>query len=375
MSSSSQKSVPFLDLAQQYKGLKKEIDAAIERVIDNCSFILGPEAQSFEEEFSKVSGIKHIVGCGNGTDALSLALEALEVGLGDEVITTPFTWISTAETIVHRRAKPVFVDISLEDFNIDPEKISAKITSKTKAIIAVHLFGQPARMPEICSLAKDNGLKVIEDGAQAHLAAIGGQPIGTFGDAVTFSFFPSKNLGAFGDAGAVGSNHPAIAEKIKLLRNHGQKEKHHFLQIGYNSRLDDMQAAILRAKLPHLAEWTQARQRCADLYRELLANQKDLILPNRFPKALSVHHLFVIRHPKRDALKKALAEKGIPSLVHYPQGLHLAPAFKDLNYQEKDFPLTEKVSQEVLSLPCYPELKEEQIEWIADSIREILDQI
>ena len=365
--SPSQK-IPFLDLKTQYKTLQKEIDTGIKRVIQNCSFILGEECQAFEKEFSKHSGIDFIIGCGNGTDALSLALETLGIGPGDEIITTPFTWISTVETIAHRGAIPVFCDISLEDFTLDPEKISEKITPKTKAIVAVHLYGQPARMPEICSLAKEKNLKVIEDAAQAHDAKIAGQPIGTFGDAVTFSFYPGKNLGAYGDAGAIGTIHKDIDEKIRLLRNHGQKKKNDFLMLGYNSRLDGIQAAILRAKLPHLTQWTKDRQKCADFYRKFLGKTSQIILPNHFPKAQSVYHQFVIRTQKRDQLQLVLEENDIPTAIHYPNALHLTPAFKFLGHKKGDFPNAELASQEVLSLPCYPELSTDKIQYISEVI-------
>lgn len=365
------KSISYLDLKAQYETIKPEVDAAIARVISRSSFILGEEAKAFEEEFGKFSGINYVVGCSNGTDALLLAMEALGIGEGDEVITTAFTFIATAETIVERGAKPVFVDIRLDDYNIDPALIEKKITPKTKAIIVVHLYGQPARMLEIMAIARKHKLLVIEDSAQAHGATIDGTPIGTFGDAATFSFYPGKNLGAYGDAGAVATQRPEIAEKMRLLRDHGRSEKYLHKILGYNMRLDGIQAGILRAKLPHLKKWNQARQRCADRYRDLLSGVKDLVLPQRFANAVSVAHLFVIRHPKRDQIQKALQERGVPSLVHYPVGLHLQPCFDFLKHREGDLPVTEKASREVLSIPCYPELSDADINYIAESLRAV----
>jgi dTDP-4-amino-4,6-dideoxygalactose transaminase len=297
---------------------------------------------------------------------------ALDIGPGDEVITTPFTFVSTAETIVQVGAKPVFVDISLEDFNLEPENIARAITAKTRGIIAVHLYGQPARMPEICDLAGKQKISVIEDTAQAHGAKIAGKPVGTFGDIATFSFYPGKNLGAYGDAGAVASTKKEFADRMRLLRDHGRSDKYTYREIGYNCRLDGLQGAILRAKLPHLAKWNRERQRCAETYHRHLQGVSQVILPPILPKAQSVFHLFVIRHPKRDALQKALQERGIPSLVHYPLGLHLQPCFQNLGYREGDLPNTDRAGREVLSLPCYPELSDASIKTICDAIKDAL---
>lgn len=369
------KPISYLDLTAQYLSLKEDIDAGIARVIKNCSFILGEETQKFETEFAQFCGVKHALGCSNGTDALTLALDALDIGPGHEVMTTPFTFVSTVETALKRGASVIFADISPEDFNIDPVDIEKRLTKKTKALIPVHLYGQPARMPEICEIAKNHNLKVIEDSAQAHGAKIGGQPIATFGDIGTFSFYPGKNLGAYGDAGAVVTQNAALHEKLKLLRDHGRKDKYTYQMVGYNARMDGMQAAILRAKLPHLAKWNAARQSIADIYREELKGANNLVLPQKFPKALGVAHLFVVRHPRRDELQKRLADAGVPSLVHYPLGLHVQPGFGFLGYKPGDFPHTEKAAAEVLSLPCYPELSHEEVRYIAECLREICKQI
>lgn len=360
--------VPYLDLYAQYEGIKTDIDAAIARVIRNSSFILGEEAAAFEKEFAAWSGLQHAVGLSNGTDALLVALEALGIGPGDEVITTAFTFVSTAETIVQVGAKPVFADISEDDFNIDPADVARKITSKTKCIIPVHLYGQPARMPELMTLAKKHGLRVIEDSAQAHGATIDGKVIGSFGDIATFSFYPGKNLGAYGDAGAIATNDAELARTVRLLRDHGRSDKYTYQRLGYNCRLDGMQAAILRAKLPHLRAWNEGRRRCARAYQKHLSGTS-LRLPPMIDRAPGVFHLFVIRHPKRDALQKALKERGVPSLVHYPLGLHLQPCFADLGYKQGSLPVTEKVSNEVLSIPCYPELTDEKIALLSEQIK------
>jgi dTDP-4-amino-4,6-dideoxygalactose transaminase len=374
-SHSNNQTIPFLDLDAQYRNLKEEIQKGINRVLENKSFILGHEVLEFEKEFGAFSQTRNVIGVSNGTDALLLALDALGVGPGDEVITTPYTFISTAEVIVQRGAKPVFVDICQSDFNIDPEQIKPKISLKTKAIIAVHLYGQPARMKEICVLAKEKNIAVIEDSAQAHGAKIDGKPIGTFGDIATFSFYPGKNLGAYGDAGAVTSQNDELAHKMRLLRDHGRSEKYIHKIMGYNCRMDGIQAAILRAKLPHLKDWTRKRQENAQILREMLKGTNGLILPQHFPNAQSVIHLFVIRHKKRDSIQKFLEEKGITTLVHYPLGLHRQPCFKYLELNKNDFPNTEAVSQEVLSIPCYPELESQQLKYIATSLKQAIQNV
>ncbi|MEA3493999.1 MAG: DegT/DnrJ/EryC1/StrS family aminotransferase [Candidatus Margulisiibacteriota bacterium] len=360
--------IPFVDLRAQYRLIKEELDSAIKRVIDNTSFIMGEEVRSFENEFAKYCEAKYAIGVSSGTDALHLALLACGVGAGDEVITVPNTFIATTEAISHCGAKPVFVDIDPKTFNIDVSNIEEKITDKTKAILPVHLYGQPADMDPIMEIARKHGLKVIEDAAQAHGAGYKGKRVGNLGDACCFSFFPGKNLGAFGDGGAVVTNNGEIAKKVRLLRNHGREAKYEHLVEGFCKRLDALQAAILRVKLKSIEEWTNKRRQAAKLYNELLKNDK-IATPLKLDAADPVYHLYVIRIHNRDGVKNKLEEKGIASGVHYPVPLHLQPAYRHLGHKEGDFPHTEKAAQEILSLPIYPEISREQIEYITTEVK------
>ncbi len=356
--------IPFVDLKAQYDSIKDEIDEAIQNVLNNTSFIMGEELKKFEEEFARFCEVKYAIGVANGSDALFLALRAYGIGKGDEVITVPHTFISTAEAITHVAGKIVFVDIDLKTYTIDISKIEEKITEKTKAIIPVHLYGQPADMGPIIGLAKKHNLRIIEDAAQAHGAEYKGKKVGSIGDVGCFSFYPGKNLGAYGDAGMVTTNNEEIAKNLKLLRNHGRITKKYEHEIeGYSSRLDNLQAAILRVKLRHLNKWNESRRENAKKYNELLNNIGGITTPYEADYAKHVYHLYVIRVEKerRDKLREELKSKGIATGIHYPIPLHLQPAYNYLGNKKGDFPITEKVSQEILSLPMFAELSGNQI--------------
>jgi dTDP-4-amino-4,6-dideoxygalactose transaminase len=370
--------IPLVDLKAQYSSIKQEINEATQRLIEGGQFILGPEVKAFENEIAAFLGTKYAIGVASGTDALQLALLACGISPGDEVITTPFTFIATAETITQCDATPVFVDIDPKTYNIDPIKIEPKITKRTKAILPVHLYGQPADMAPIIELSKKYNLKIIEDCAQALGAEYKGKKVGSLGDAGCFSFFPSKVLGAYGDGGMVVTNNPEIAEKVTMLRNHGCKEKYYHLVPGFNSRLDELQAAILRVKLRHLDQWIDQRRQKASLYSELLGEIEDVEPPYTAPYA---HHIFNyytirLRNPKvsRDKMKEFLGSQGIGTAIYYPLSLHLQEVYKSLAYKIGDFPESERAQEEVLSLPMYPELTSEQIEIIAQAIRDFLKQ-
>ena len=363
--------IKFLDLTAQYKSIKKEIDLAIKKVLESGQFIGGKEVERFERKFAKFCGVKYAISVNSGTDALFLSLKSLGIGPGDEVITTPFTFIATAEVIANSGAKPVFVDIDPKTFNIDPSKIEKAITKKTKAIIPVHLFGQMADMDEIMRIAKKYKLFVIEDAAQAVGAEYKGKKAGAIGDLGCFSFFPSKNLGAFGDGGMVVTNDKKLAERIQLLRNHGSspKEKYLNLILGTNSRLDAIQAAILRVKLKYLKKWIKKIQEIANYYNQSLKGVGDIKIPEILPDRTHTFHQYTIRTKYREELKKYLQNQGIPAMIYYPIPLHLQPAFKHLKYKKDDFPETEKASKEVLSLPIYSELSKKEQDFIVKKIK------
>ena len=358
--------VPLLDLKIQYKNLKEEIDNAIEEVLESGRFILGENVKQLESEITRYCGVKYGVGVASGTDALLLSLVALGIGKGDEVITTPFTFIATIEAITKVRAKVVFVDIDEKTYNINPEEIEAKITSKTKAIIPVHLYGQTCDMDPILELAKKYHLYVVEDCAQAIGAEYKGKKVASIGDVGCVSFFPTKNLGAYGDAGMVVTDNKDIADKIRILRVHGSDKKYHHIIDGYNSRLDELQAAILRVKNRHLEDWTKKRREIAYCYNELFnklsQNNKKatVIIPFESQDIKHVYCLYTVRVSERDKLRAYLAEKGISTAVHYPIPLHLQAVCQNLGYKKGDFPVSEQCAEEVLSLPLYPELSKEQ---------------
>ncbi len=366
----------FLDLKTQYKSIKKEIDSAIKRVLDNGAFVGGEEVKNFEQEFAKFCKVKYAISVNSGTDALFLSLKALGIKEGDEVITTPFTFIATAEVIVNCGAKPVFVDIKPDDFNIDTSKIEEKITKRTRAIIPVHLFGQMADMREIIKIAKKYNLYVIEDAAQAVGARIKvsenkWEKAGVLGDTGCFSFFPSKNLGAYGDGGMIVTNNEKIAEKLRLLKNHGSspKEKYLNLILGTNTRLDAIQAAILRVKIKYLSRWSKERLGRAKYYNKNLRNVGDIVTPQIGSGKTHIFHQYTIRTKSRDELRKYLSENGIPTMIYYPIPLHLQPAFKYLGHKKGDFPESEKAADEVLSLPIYPEISKKEQDFIIEKIR------
>ena len=359
--------VPLVDLKRQYLAIKKEIDGAIQEVIDKSAFIMGENVQAFENEFAEFCGVKHGVGTSSGTTALHLALIVCGVKQGDEVITVPYTFIATAEAISHTGAKVVFIDIEDRSYTMDPEKIEQAITEKTKVIIPVHLFGQPADMDKIIGIAKKHNLIVIEDACQAHGAEYKGRKVGSLGDIGCFSFYPGKNLGAYGDAGMVVTDNGELAEKIRLLRNHGRGEKYYHQIEGYNYRLDAIQAAILRVKLRHLEEWTEKRRRNAKVYNDLLEGS-GVRTPLEREYAKHVYHLYVVRTENRGKLYSRLKGNGISAAIHYPLPLHLQEAYKYLGWRKGDFPVSEACSERLLSLPMFPELTEYEIKKIVEII-------
>jgi len=371
VSSTPKMQFPFLDLKAQFATIREEVMSAVTRVMDSQVFIMGPEVSAFEEEVKSQTGAEFTIGCASGSDALLLALMALEVGPGDEVIAPPFTFVATAGSIARLRAKPVFADIDAVTYNLDPAKLEAKITKKTKAIIPVHLFGLAADMDPIMAIARKHNIAVIEDAAQAIGSKYKGKAVGSIGSMGCFSFFPSKNLGGAGDGGLITTNDPALAEKLRILRVHGSRSKYEYQLLGMNSRLDSLQAAILRVKLKHLDKWAAGRERNADLYRKLFHEHKltDLVQPPVAPDGyVHVYNQFTIRTPKRDALKSHLQRLGIPTEIYYPHCLHLQPAFADLGHKPGDCPESEKASVEALSLPIYTELKQQQIEAVVNGI-------
>jgi len=364
-------SIPLVDLRVQCLSIKDEVDIAINRVIASSCFILGEEVASFEREFAHFCQARYAVGTSSGTSALHLGLLACGVGPRDEVITTAHTFIATAEAISYTGAKPIFVDIEPNFYNLDPARIEEAITSNTKAIVPVHLYGQPSEMDTILEIARKYNLMVIEDAAQAHGAEYKGHTVGTLGDVACFSFFPGKNLGAFGDAGAVVTDNEEIAKTVRILRNHGREDKYEHLCLGYNYRLDAIQAAILGVKLKRLEGWNRQRRMHAEMYRDLLGGM-EITLPQEKAHCRSVYHLFVIRSKQRDALAQLLRSKGVKTGVHYPHPLHLQPAYQHLGHRKGDYPISEQVTQEVLSLPMFPELTEKQIHVVADAIKDSL---
>jgi dTDP-4-amino-4,6-dideoxygalactose transaminase len=358
--------IPFVDLHAQYLSIKDEIDSAIAEVIAESAYIRGKHVDAFEQAWPKMLGVKRCVSCANGTDAIYIALRALGLRHGDEVITSAHSWISTSETITQAGGRVVFCDTDAENFTIDPADIERKITSATVGIIPVHLYGQPADMGAIMSIAKKRNLWVIEDCAQAHLASYKGQLVGTFGNVATFSFYPGKNLGAYGDAGCAVTNDDRLADWMATFARHGGKGDH--VMEGINSRMDGLQAAILNAKLPHLPAWTAARRRVAACYNELLEDVGDVITPTVESDRDHVYHLYVIRTENRDALKEHLSQAGVSTVLNYPKALPFYPAYAHLGHVPKDFPVAYFNQSRILSLPIYPELPEEAIMRIGDII-------
>jgi dTDP-4-amino-4,6-dideoxygalactose transaminase len=358
--------VPFIDLPREYRTIKDEIDAAIRGVVESGQFILGAEVAAFECEMAAYCGAAHGIGVANGTDALRLALEVAGVRPGDEVITTPFTFVATAEMVSQVGAVPVFADIESHGYGLDPLDVARKITPRTKAIIPVHLYGEPAAMDPLMKLAEAHGLAVIEDAAQAIGARSGGRRIGSVGHLGCFSFFPTKNLGAYGDAGFVTTNDGALAERLGMLRQHGQRQRYVHETLGWSSRLDEIQAAVLRVKLRHLDAWTAARHTHVRRYRQLLAGTP-VRLPTEREGDRGVYHLFTIETEHRDELQKYLADQGIRTAVHYPVPLHRQPLYRDL--ATGPLPNSERASRQVLSLPLFPELRPDELETVAAAVR------
>ena len=361
--------VPFLDLKAAYRELQADLDAAVRRVIESGWYILGQEVEAFEDEFAAYCGAKHCVGVGNGLDALILILRSYEIGLDSEVIVPANTYIATWLAVSYAGATPVPVEPDLQTYNLDPGRIEDAITARTRAIVPVHLYGQPAAMEEIREIALRHGLKVIEDAAQAHGSAYGGKRAGNLGDAAAFSFYPTKNLGAFGDAGAVVTNDAGIADRVRVLRNYGSRARYYNEVKGVNSRLDPIQASFLRVKLQHLDEWNARRRSGAAEYLHALNGSPDVILPRVAPGAESAWHLFVLRHRQRDKLQKHLSESGIGTLVHYPVPPHLSGAYANERWKPGDFPLTEELAATVLSLPIGPHLGGDAIASVIHTLR------
>lgn len=363
-------SIPFVDLHAQYLSLKNEIDDAVSRTIANSSFVRGPDVEAFEAEYSQLMEATHTVSCANGTDALYIAMKALGIKPGDEVITTAQSWISTSETIGQHGAKPVFIDIDPVTSTIDVSKIAEKITCRTVGIIPVHLYGQMADMEALMPIARRHNLWVIEDCAQAHLATLGGKKAGLFGDIATWSFYPGKNLGAMGDAGAITTNDAALARHMACFARHGGLIKGDHEMEGINSRLDGIQAAILRVKLPHLAGWTARRRAVAKRYDGLLSDVSGVVIPTEVEGLEHVYHLYVIETDDRDALAEALKAKGVPTVVNYKRALPFLPAYAHLGHVPEDFPVAHRLQGRILSLPIFAELTEQQQDQVASAVRE-----
>ncbi len=357
------------DLTKQYERFKTEIDDAMHRVLNSGRYVLADEGRAFEEEFAEYCGTDHCVGVASGTEAIQLAIKAIGIEPGDEIITTPFTAIASISSIVWTGAVPRFADIDAETFCLDPSKVEAAITAKTKAIMPVHLFGQAADMDPIMEIARRRGLKVIEDAAQAHGAKYRGKKVGSIGNIGCFSFYPTKNLGAFGDGGAVVTNDAALAEKLKLLRNYGQSSLYIITADGTNSRLDELQAAILRVKLRYLDKMNDERGRIAREYERRLQGL-GIKFPKLLPHTFHCLHVYVVRAPLRDQLQSFLERKGIQSNVYYPLAAHLQEPYKNLGYKEGDFPVAEQACKEVLALPFYPEISDKDLATVADAIKE-----
>ena len=364
--------VPFLDLKSQHASLRDEINGAIQEVIDAGAFAGGPFVARFEEDFADYCGCQHAIGVGSGTEALWLSLLAAGVGPGDDVITVPNTFMATAEAITYCGARPVFVEVDERTYTMDPAALENVITAKTRAIIPVHLFGQPADMDPILQFARRHGLLVIEDACQAHGAEYKGRSVGTLADAACFSFYPGKNLGAFGEAGAVVTRNVELHEKIRILRDHGQVRKHHHTMVGWNCRMDGIQAAVLRVKLRHLEKGNQLRRTHAAHYDRALSGTGGLIVPVHPAWVRHVYHVYAIRVKNRDEVMRLLAEKGVGSGVHYPVPIHLQEAYRSLGYQRGTFPIAERCATEFVSLPMFPELTSAQVEIVIEAVKEAI---
>ena len=362
--------IPYMDLNPQNHPLKQDILSAIERIIDTNGYVLGPEVESFENDFAKQFQIKHAVGFNSGTSAIHIAMKLLNLNPGDEVITTPFTFAATSWAISYVGAKPVFVDIDESTYNINPGLIEDAITPKTKALSIVHLYGHPCEMESILDICDNNSLLLVEDAAQAHGAYYKGQPVGTFGNVGTFSFYPVKNLGALGEGGILITDEKHLADRARLLRNHGQSSRYYHEEIGYNYRMEAIQGAVLGIKLKYLEEWNSERLRIASLYQSALGGIEQIKLPVELPWVESAFHLYTIRTKERSKLAQHLDDNGIGYAVHYPTPLHLQPCYKELGYKKGDFPVAEAAAKEVLSLPLFPGMTDDQAYRVGEVINE-----
>ncbi len=360
--------IKYLDLQAQYRSIKPEIDAAIAKVVESSSFVLGPSVAEFEKNYATYCETSHAAGVNSGTSAVMLALRALDVGPGDEVVTTANTFVATISAITYTGARPVLVDCDPVSRNIDPQLLSMAISPKTKAVMPVHLYGRMADMDPIMETAERHGIPVVEDAAQAHGARYKGRRAGSIGQISAFSFYPGTNLGAYGEGGAVVTNDPKLDKTIRVLRDHGSEKKYYYDTLGYNARLEGIQGAVLNVKLKHLDKWNAERRRVALSYREHLKGVP-VTTPSLHDDHEQVFHVFVIETEKRDQLQAYLKENGVPSIIHYPVPAHLQKAYDHLNHKEGDFPVTEKLCREVMSLPIYPEMPEEHIAYVAETIR------
>lgn len=359
--------VPYVDLKAQYRSIKPEIDEAVARVLDSCQFVLGPEVAEFEKEFAAYCGAAECIALNSGTSALHLALLSAGVGPGDEVITVSFSFVASVATILYAGAKPVLVDIEPRTFNMNPDGVEGAISPRTKAIMPVHLYGHPTDMDPIMEIARRHNLVVIEDAAQAHGAKYKDQAVGTIGDIGCFSFYPAKNLGAYGEGGAVTTNNPEYGRNIRMLRDWGQDRKYHHVLHGYNYRMEGLQGAILRVKLRHLESWTEARRKIVRKYDQRLAGS-DLVRPTEMAWARHVYHLYTVRAKNRDAMQAALLSEGIQTGVHYSTPVHLQRAYAHLGYGPNSLPQSERAANEVLSLPLYPELTDSQVRTVTEAL-------
>ncbi len=366
--------VPLLDLKAQYAPLRAEILDALAHVADSTSYVLGPRVKAFEDAFAAYAGARHCVGVNTGTSALHLALICAGVGSGDEVITVPMTFIATSWAVSYVGARPVFVDVDPVTYTMDPEQVEKKITPRTRAILPVHLYGQPADMRPLLEIARKHGIPVIEDAAQAHGGRYHGQGAGTLGQCGCFSFYPGKNLGAYGEAGAVVTNDDQVAARLRALRDHAQAQRYHHSELGFNYRMDAFQGAVLGVKLKHLERWTEARGRLAERYRQALAGLP-LQLPCQAANRRSAWHLFVVLHPQRDRVRAGLEARGIQTGLHYPIPVHLQQAYEHLGHRPGDFPVSERVARECLSLPLYPELTNAQQDAVVEALTETLREV
>jgi len=363
--------IPFIDFSEQYQTIKDRVDVGLKSVFEKGNFILGEEEQAFEQKFAQFCEARYAIGVNSGTDALYLALGALDITVGDEVIIPTFTFIATALCVSYTGAKPVFVDIEEETYNIDPDKLKEVITEKTKAIIPVHLYGQPANMNEIRAIAQERNITIIEDACQAHGATYQGMKTGSLGDIGCFSFYPTKSLGAFGDGGIVVTNDEKISDKILMLRDYGRKGRYEHKIKGFNSRLDTVQAVILAAKLEHLDGWNRMRQDNAAYYCELLKDLPGIVTPIIKEDRTHVFQTFAVRVSQRDQICAAMKDKGVGVLIHYPIPIHLQEAYADLGHKKGDFPVSEKIAGEILSLPMFPHMTKEQVQYVCDSLKDL----